>query len=212
MKRYVTLIECVAAFSLTALLFATLCSTYVYLERNNAKAQHERKNIEEWHYAHARLTSALSATTGKGSHCVNTKISNHFFYTPRSKKSLVFTYDNGLDIDPLFCKAVLGKLYLEKGALVLLRFPAPHGHVNTLPEAFQREALLENVKDISFSFYDSISPSHSWEKEWPINNKETIPDFIKIAVSFSDKRPDHTLTFHMKNGKSHKVSYKRKTS
>ncbi len=166
-KRYMTLLETLISLSLTAFLLSSLLQGYWFLEKLHMQWEKEKKEQFYLRYAESRIVSLLENSV--------TSPRDAIFYTteePREEmlgKSLVFLSDNALNIQPEFSQKILVRLFVDKEKrLSLYIWPNPRGiHANS--SKFQREVLMEGVKDLHFSFYNFPDPEQT---EWDFTNKK----------------------------------------
>ena len=152
MKRHATLIELLIALVLTGALLSFLLSTLLTLSRTTPKLEGLAT------YAlHTRLKTLLPQITDR--YC--------FF----DGNSLVFSYNNGIDDDPLFCAEVLGKLYLEKGALLLATWPLKECD----PRPYRVEVLKVGVQRFNLTFYEPPTDE-------AYRSEEGLPALIKVKI------------------------------
>lgn len=139
----------------------------------------------------------------------NDKTRKFYFYSspPQSEisayNSLIFTFNNGVRLNPRFSGDVLARLYVDQEhrlrlAVWPLYIPQPH-------QSVQEEVLLENVADIEYEFYsppeqitnknaveskkiDANAPEKDqWLKEW-LQRYKHMPGIVKLKI-FVAKNP-----------------------
>lgn len=152
-----TLIEVLIAFSLAAILISALMSIYFQVNAVHRDSDLIRQKAFQMRYLQSRLADVLPRAIGpilKGD-----KKNDFFFFTPTemgmSGKSLVFSYDNGIDIDPFFSNTVLGRLVVleteGRKQLWLVTWPIPRCSDDA--NRFRRELLLDNIDDWQMEFF-----------------------------------------------------------
>ena len=107
--------------------------------------------------------------------------------------SLIVQFDNGIDPDPAFSGALLGRIYLDsKSNLTLAIWPL----TQEKEKPWMTEVLLPKVKDFSFQFLGPNSaPEHgqnevirpinanfAWRSHWP-KSSTTIPSIIRLKIA-----------------------------
>ncbi len=207
-KRYVTLIELLVALALASIMFSMLFGYYYQLKKMELKLEYKREDIQEWRSFQARLSNIfLRLKTQKGN-IQNKEHSEHLFFTERDTNNLVFTYNNGSSLNPVFSNTVLAKLYIdEEGTLSLIRWPwKKEGYdadgIATLQ--FEKETFLRGLDRVVYKFYDR--GKKEWIKEIPISMEVKAPDFIRVFLYFKeDALKPLELSFHIRNAGSHKV-------
>jgi hypothetical protein len=108
------------------------------------------------------------------------RLSDVFLTAPSlytEKEGLVVVFDQGVDPDPRFSGLLTGKLYLEKGNLVLKYFPQE----KMKKRPWRKEKLLSNVDKVSLTFWKE----DSWKQEW--NQKEHLPGMIRMEVCMKEE-------------------------
>ena len=91
-----------------------------------------------------------------------------------SEKNLCFSFDNGIDPNPLFCDEVKGTLSIEKGNFVLTLLEG---------ESSTRKIIVrENVSAVSFEFLTNntlgVETLPNWDKK-----RNDSPSYIKITLT-----------------------------
>jgi hypothetical protein len=216
-KRAVTLVELLIAIGLLALLMTTLFGIYRYIDSTQRKVAQEEKGNFRLLYAQHRLSEVIPQSVSKSE-----AKEDYYFYTQTSHHaptSLVFTYDNGADGIPLFSGHVFGKVFLEpNGDLSLATWPIISREPNNPP--MRKELLLDNVKDIRFSFYmpprkdikdkpqDSALEEkyNRWHSEWPVDITQEdfrdLPSMVKVIVTLKNNE-EIVFAFALTNAKRH---------
>lgn len=209
-RRHFTLIELLVALTLTAGLLGTLLFTY----RTTALARRdidlllwpmrERLALDE------RLQELFFNVALKD------QWGHWFFTTP--EHSLVFSYHNGVDIDPKFSGLVLGNLYVDSDQrLILATWPHPQRYQLPQPP-FRQEVLQAGVSRLEVACYeppfqrdpylrpiDSTDPIQTgrsrqtmtpqkWHEDWPLQAREN-PALVRLTLHHSDETPATILTY-----------------
>ncbi|MCB1213605.1 MAG: type II secretion system protein [Chlamydiia bacterium] len=206
-RRYFTLIEMLIAMGLIAILLTALMGIYRELTFVQSDLTENRQKIFQIVHLQKRLQDALTHALSFGKN----KKKNVYFYTsnredPSGFPRLIFTYDNGIDLNPLFSGNVIGAILLEKsdrGRLLLRRWPLKSCIPNQTPP-IQDEILLDGVEAINFSFFyprnpleevtnqnqssqDVISiPADTWFTSWDYSYKR-LPAVVKIELTLDEK-------------------------
>lgn len=173
-SRFFTLIEVMIAFGLVSILITTLMGFYWQMNVLQVESDQLRRESFQLRFLQSRLSEVLTravfpspAPTAQDlvwdpKSKKDPKIPDAFFYVSErdeagvlASPSLVFSYDNGKDLDPLFCGTVLGRIYcVEKegqGQLWLATWPRPSCSIN--PALARRELLMPNVRRIYIECY-----------------------------------------------------------
>jgi len=166
MKRFVTMIELLIAMALTMIVLSTLAYFYWQVEEVNILSDRDQQTAFEKLYLHCRLSGAIPKTVAPNSDdfCF---VSGHEtdFLSSGTTANLLFTFDNGVRLDPPFSNHVLARLFVdEKHRLCLCVWPSPKKwDPQRLPPA-KPEILLENVSSLEFEFY--LPPAKDWTRVW----------------------------------------------
>lgn len=190
-KRHVSLLEMLIALSLVTILLSALMAFYSFTSSTQLTVDKIRKDNFRSLYLQHRLGQILPRSFDKPAKQDKTPF---WFYTPlgTSTPELIFVYDNGVDGIPPFSNAVLGRLFLEEGKLILLSWSTQMEWRKA--DAPAREEILdEGVVQIAFSFFNPPKPSDAdkpiddlkdppgWFAQWPIE-KDKLPAMMKITV------------------------------
>lgn len=222
-KKYsVTLIEVLIATVLTMILLTSMTFFYkqvILIGRESEKLQSEQFRLA---YLEKRLASIIPTIISP-----TDQAQDFYFYTSDvsingNNLSLVFTYDNGVNLDNNLANHVLGRLFIDKkDNLVLGTWPSPkRWGVNPNLE-MKREVLLENVSDLNFEFYVppkrerdlvlkpkqqavEIAPENHWHKSWSYRLNQ-LPPMIKIHMTKKNDKKLVPLTFAFSLPKSNLV-------
>ena len=109
-------------------------------------------------------------------------------FPKEEKMSLVFTFDNGVDLDPLFSGMLLGRLYLDADKnLSLVTWPIDQKESHF----WRKEVLLPHVSDFSFEFLGEkrdtdpkvkpITAKTGWHPSWP-KERSDLPSLIRLRL------------------------------
>lgn len=210
-KRCLSLIEVLISMVLVSILMTTLIGMYAQFEWMHVEVEQARRESFELRYVQGRLAEVLPKAISPAN-------SDHkrdfYFYTSQEEgpqlraPSLVFSYDNGVDLDPLFSNHVLGRLFLEqvgnRQQLVLATWPIPRCEISEQP-TMHKEVLLDFVTELSFSFFqpyphavekestekdaakkeERAQPSvNSWQETW-LPDYEKLPVLVKVQLKRS---------------------------
>jgi hypothetical protein len=123
-------------------------------------------------YIESRLATILPRAIG-----VNDKKRDFLFFSVGDEgiakpgsQSLIFTFDNQVNMDKDFSGHVLARLYLDKdGNLMIAYWPSPKRWENNENPPMKKEMLLQNVDNLSFEFY--IAPERKSAEEKPRENE-----------------------------------------
>lgn len=179
-QRHVTLVEVIIAMLLVSILMTVLMGYYGQIEIIHGQVELARQQSFQIRYLQARLAYVLpSIIPVKAPVKQPEKKYDFYFYTSDDQDasikgtSLVFTYDNGIDINPAFSNTVLGRLALEdqdgNGRLVLMTWPAARYAKGTFPPPMQKEVLIDRVTELTFEFFNPNPP----EPPTTIDNQST---------------------------------------
>ena len=237
MKRHVTLIEVMIAMALVSVLMTVLMGYYGQISMLHSEVEAARQESFLLRYLQARLSYVLPAILPvKSPKAEKEKANDFYFFTSEDQDggiqapSLVFTYDNGVDIDATFSNGVLGRLALEnrdgKGRLVLLTWPLPR-YKGEMPPPMKKEILIDKVTSLSFSFFNPLeadtesktkdlpqpvqdetpkADQNVWLPSWKLAYND-LPAIIKVTVTRSIETglipPDQpiTMAFPIPNSK-----------
>jgi hypothetical protein len=186
--------------SLLAVLLVIVFGFFRELSIMSAATERQQQESFQLRYAETRLSSIFERIVNE-----RDPARTFFFYTQppqgefSSSTSLIFTFDNGIRLDPLFSGDVLGRLYVDHSAsidsplgesssnrLILAVWPL---HAEKPQEHLQREVLLEGVKDIRFEFYapperlsNSKSMTSTMVNPQPFVKKNGLPSAIEKEI------------------------------
>lgn len=218
-KSHFTLIELLISMALTTLILTTLMFFYrqvTYLNNLYDEAQQESFQLRF-------LANRLSNVLPKAVPDQTAKKDFYFFSEPdyhgtfrNNSPSLVFTFDNGVDIDKNFSNHVLGRLYLDRqGNLTLGMWPSPARWAEGEIPPMKKAVLMENVSSLSFQFFIpqektegaipnnkknpkvEPSPRLSWVSRWQ-QNYQQLPAIVKVEIVLNDNQ-EHTYAYPLPN-------------
>lgn len=203
---------------LMTILMTALMGFYAQMEYVHAQVDRAREEGFELRYIQARLSHVLPRIIAvHTSPKEKEKTDDFYFFSSQDENerlrspNLVFTYDNGVDLDPAFSNRVLGRLFLEqengKKQLSLATWPVPRCWRSTDPP-MKKEVLLENVTDLEFLFFfprppgegmaiklkgivspfdkeSKVDPEEDiWHDQW-IMNYQDLPVIVKLRLKRS---------------------------
>lgn len=215
-KRLFTLIEVLIALGLTSIIMSTLTYFYFQIQAINTKTEKSLKNLYELSYLENRLTEVLPKAISE-----NSPKKDFYFFTSEASSeyikpgstSLVFMYDNGIDINKALSNNTLGRLFVDnKRRLILATWPSPKRWKEGSTPFMIKEILADNIDSISFSFFvapsldrSRVSPQNdsskkkklfaaepplSWVNEWK-NEYYELPAMMKMNI----QRPNENIEF-----------------
>lgn len=155
-RRNLSLLEVSIGLALTAILLTALFSSYRQIIQTNLYVQKAREEIHSRAVVQLRLREIFESIVEKE------------FYSDADKSTLFFTYDNGIDPDPAFCKELKGTLFFnDKGELVLLS--------ENKGGKSREEILFEKKGTIHFFDPEAKEFLLEWKKDY-------LPPFLKITT------------------------------
>jgi hypothetical protein len=164
-KKSFTLLECVIAFGLTALLLSVLFGFYRQNSFSTIQLQNAKQKVLARVHTQERLSCLFrNATLSKGE-------DGSYFYSRGS--ALHFTFNNGFDPSAEFCDQLEAVLFLDKQENLSLLLTGKD-------KTQRQEILLENAKELKLHFFDPLALDwiHKWEE-----NQEGVPPMLKISIS-----------------------------
>lgn len=217
-RRFFTLIEVLIALGLTTLIMSTLTYFYFQIQTINNKTEQSLKKLYGLSYLENRLMEVIPKALAE-----NSSKNEFFFYTTDvnnelskpGSPSLVFMYDNGIDINKALSNNTLGKLFVStKGELILATLPSPKRWKEGTPPPMIKEVLIDNVESISLSFFvapamergrvSKISsavekkklykpePPLTWIKDWKYEFYE-LPAMMKLIIQRPNEKIEYTF-------------------
>lgn len=228
-RRIFTLVEVIIALSLTAVVMTALSYFYLQVQEINTRTEKALRNLYQLSYLEMRLATvlpkALSETDPKN---------NFFFFTSlegnevikQGTSSLIFSYNNGINLNRQFASHVLGRLFLDtQNRLILATWPIPKRWKEGASPEMKKEILMEDVESLSFSFFVALaadrskvveikdkvkdkkiftpSPPGAWIQEWKFEYYE-LPAILRIHIKKNsspsqEKKEEITFTFPLPN-------------
>lgn len=209
------LLEVVIAMALVSVLMAMLMGYYGQLELIHHEIDEAQDESFQLRYLQTRLAYVLPRIIPvKGCPAEPEKIKDFYFYTSNAESmyvrppSLVFTFDNGIDLDPRFSNYVLARLLIEyvgsEQRLVLLMWPVPRCWRKDGLPPMKKEILIDKIADVDFDFFLPAEPdnkavvqirgvgskpipeeerveTNQWHSSWNIAYQD-LPAIIKIKI------------------------------
>lgn len=230
-KRPTTLLEVLIAMALTVAVLTTL--TFFYREVSVIDSEIDKVRAEQFklRYVENRLGNILPMAVSEK----NKKKDFVFFsvddagLTLPGTQSLIFTYDNGVSLDPPFSNHVLGRLFVDpEGRLTLMYWPSPKRWESGGTVPMKKEVLLEHVDALSFAFFVPVdeppepaapdaqateTPTPQTQGElspqlWD-NAFQRLPTMIKVLLELKDPKSgelrEMTFVFPLPNTRYHVV-------
>lgn len=156
-RQYITLLELIIAMSLAVVILSTLSFFYYQVNLINVEMDQEQNESFQKRYVENRLASVLP----KALSSIDPSNDFHFFTSPdlgglfrQGTASLVFSFDNCVQLDKNMTYHVIGRIYLDQnGSLILAKWPAEKRWKENEIPPMSKEVLLENVEHLSFSFF-----------------------------------------------------------
>lgn len=179
-KAPLTLIELAVALILTGILLALLWQGYRFQQHTTLKIEEAQSTVQKQLFCKQRIEKILFPFTQ------NQKES--FLYSP-SPSSLCLSYLQKVDPNPLFLGNVRSLLYLDNSCQLCLASW-------TQEQTARIEILLEQVKNLSFTFLDPKTAL--WLQNWP-ESFGYSPSWVRLQVGFMDNT---THNFLWKVGRS----------
>jgi hypothetical protein len=186
------------ALSLVAILLTFLFSFFVESAKIETKLDRARMAVTARGHLQTRLQSVLSAVTHDS---LAAPLYTQSF-DKEKQPSLVAVFDNGIDPDPAFSGAILGRLFLdEEKNLILATWP-----LDKAPRRpWRKEILLRHVESFAFEFLGpnnapkeeksrSITPSLAWRTAWPKSNAR-VPSIIRLHLQQEKSKEELRFAF-----------------
>lgn len=170
-RRSITLLEVMIALSLAVILLSALMTSYYQISKKRMTAQELKKSSLSVEMMRQRLTHLFAQAVAAESLRFQTGA-----HPEAIGPGLIFTFHNGVDLNPAFCGDVTGMLYQNADHKLCLASWASNGEARV-------EMLLDNIREVSFSFFDSSRKTWkpTWEKSSP------FPPFFKLSWSTMDR-------------------------
>ena len=202
-KRTFLLLEILVALSLMATLLSVLFSFLVQSMKVESKMDKARVALLERQSLQIRIQDVLTSLTSGGRAAP--------LYTQKFPKdeysSLVALFDNGIDPEPTFSGAVIGRIYVDENHdLCLAYWPSESEEKEHI---WRKETLFSNVSDLQFSFLNPDEKEHFqhtarpkvlWDRSWAKAKKEP-PSMVRIVL----KQNAATLEFAFRLPNSHPI-------
>ena len=188
-KRALTLLEVIISLALTAILLTMLISSATRLFSTRTRIENAKQEVLAKTLIQERLSSLFSALAK---------------YQPSEKglpekepkgplesidgKSLTLFLENQIDANPFFCGSTKGEIFVENQNLIF--------QLMGKNDAVRKEILLENVKDISFQFFNPFEEPARLIEAWKEKTGELPAHIIlTIATSSTDKQYEFAFFF-----------------
>lgn len=203
-----TLLETLIAMSLLVGLLVIIFGLFRDLSYIQDQDQRDYKQSFYDGYIELRLNDVFSHLMNENIR--TTKARPFRFYTEQNgnlstSPSLVFKYNNGVRIDPLFSSDVLGRLYVDndQNELRLVSWPL---HTTTPSENMFNEILLKDVEKMDLEFLSvgvengttttqaNIDKRGQWLSSWEKSYGE-MPIIMKIKLTMKNDLPEKNYIF-----------------
>jgi hypothetical protein len=160
-RRCATLLELLIAMSLTMLIMAALAYFYRQINNINQEAEVQQTKLFKQLYLSTRLNNVLPKIQSP------TSKNTYFFTTSAAMQegapSLIFSYNNGVQLDPLFSNNVLGWIFVDKQhRLCLAVWPSDDRWEESKLPPIKCEILSDNVSKVEYRFFSP--PKRNWER------------------------------------------------
>lgn len=202
-RRHMTLMEVLIALALTMILLSTLTYFYQDVSKMNTEYEKLRKEGFQFTYVENRLANILPKAvppTDKSKDFAFFTSGDANGFLKMGQPSLIFAFDNGVELDKNFANHVVGRLCVNKdNQLVLATWPSPNRWESVKQPPIKKEILMDNVDTLHFEFYvppgktynpHSIEPKNAWHKEWK-QDYQKLPAMVRVQV----KRQNKTMNF-----------------
>jgi len=173
-----TLLETLIAMALTVAILATLTFFYRQVSDLNTKAEILQKNGFKLRYIEGRFSNifprAVSESDPKKDFFFFTVSDISGIFANHSPLSLIFTFDNGVDLSKLFSNHVIARIFLDtRGRLCMATWPSNKRWTSGANIPMKLEVLLEEVESLKFWFF--IAPDKKWQLENNTGNQTQPP-------------------------------------
>jgi hypothetical protein len=216
-RSYFTLLETLIAVAWTIVIVTTLSYFYREIDAFSNQTELLQKESFKMRYVENRLSEilpkAVSATDSKKDFYFFTSNDPSLGFLHNNPANLVFTFDNGVDLNKLFSNHVLGRIYVDaQKRLSLSTWPSPQRWADGAMPPMHNEILLDEVDALKFSFFvapdkwknqpkdeseeepkkknptPKLKPDRegSWVSEWS-NEYQLLPALIRIEVQRKGK-------------------------
>ncbi len=207
-KRTFLLLEILVALSLMATLISVLFSFLVQSMKMESKMEKTRIALMERQNLQIRMQDLLTSLTSGGR--------SSPLYTQKFPKeehtSLVALFDNGIDPEPDFSGAVVGRVYIDENHdLCLTYWPSENAFSEPTEKSrsWRKEILFSNVSDLQLSFLSPDEKEHFqhtarpkvlWDRAWS-KAKTEPPSMVRVVLKQNDSR----LEFAFRLPNSHPI-------
>lgn len=177
-KGFVSLLEVMIAMTLTVLVLTTLTYFYRQVIVIGSDLDKVQKESFEKRYVENILSDVLPKATSEK----DPKNDFVFFTAPEEigltkSPSLIFTFDNGIDIDKVFSNNVIGRLFVDpSGRLILAYWPSPKRWDGNPSPPMKKEILLEGVDSLGFEFFIAPKKDSEPKKETATKDEKKSTD------------------------------------
>ncbi len=170
---------------MTGILLAFLFAFFVESVKVEKKLEAARTEILSRQYLQTRLESILIG--------IYRTAANSPFYTKQfadeKNLSLVAIFDNGIDPDPAFCGAIMGRIYIdEEQNLNLATWPLE----KSPQRPWRKEVLLSQVTRFEVEFLGQkkegqkektkpVNATLEWSPRWP-KSRTDMPTTVRLSI------------------------------
>lgn len=215
-RSALTLIEVLISLALTSLLLTFLLSTYAQVIQMKNQTVHLRQEASSLRAVQHRLAQVF--------YRLNTKDKERkkpIFYTKEADSplvqgtSLIFSYDNGVVLNPLFSHHLIGRLYLDQeNRLCLASWPQPLKQWEGQLPPMKHEVLMEGVLSLNFRFFfpwEMTDLAEGQERSaiaptWPLELENTpVVLSLLIKVRREKEEKELSLVFPLTHPQVHPV-------
>ncbi len=174
-KRAFYLFEILIGLTLMAMILSFLFTSMARSAKFEAKIESARNALFERGSLQTRLQDLFFSVQRDRQHPIYTQR-----FPGEKKTSLVAVFDNGIDPDPVFSGAVLGRIFLdEQRNLALVTWPLEKSEKK---RPWRKEILLSRIDDFHFQLLDPSEAQSAWSDQWP-KNRQGIPSMVRLFVS-----------------------------
>ena len=202
-KHPFLLLEILVALSLMTMLLSVLFSFLVQSLRVENRMGKARGLILERQNLQVRMQDILTSlrVTGCGSALYTQKFPKEEGY------SLVTLFDNGIDPEPPFSGAVIGRIYIDEDHnLALSYWPS---NSDEKERRWRKETLFSNVSEMQLLFLNPDEKEHFihtdrpkvlWDRSWS-KGKTAPPSMVRMML----KQNDEIFEFAFRLANSHPI-------
>jgi hypothetical protein len=175
-RRFFTLLETLIAMTMTVIVLTTLTFFYRQINELNTQAEILQKEGFRLRYIESRFSKIFPLAVPAG-----TRTPDFFFFTvsdpgsvfaQSSPISLIFSFNNGVDLSKLFSNNVIARIFLDiKGRLCMATWPSQTRWMPGANVPMKLEVLLEEVESLKFLFF--VAPDKKWQLDQ--TNSSTPP-------------------------------------